>query len=188
MEEPADAKLAEGVVETVIEAPGWSAAMPDLAAAAEAAARLALEADGRAPEGYTLALLACDDGRIADLNAAFRGKPAPTNVLSWPAFPGAPPQTTPPPAPSDARDDPPIFLGDVAIALQTTEAEARAAGLDLKDHTIHLILHACLHLLGYDHQSEADADRMEGIETAALAKLGIADPYSRGDAAHPHPD
>jgi probable rRNA maturation factor len=57
----------------------------------------------------------------------------------------------------------------------------------LKDHVIHLILHGCLHLLGFDHEAEADAETMEGIETRALARIGVADPYTRGDAGQPHP-
>jgi len=184
-----DARAAPRLVELVVEAEGWALALPDLADLAEAAARRALAASGREPEAYEIALLACDDARIAALNAAFRGKEAPTNVLSWPAF-----ETLPPPGAvreSALASDPAARrtpLGDVAIALETVRREAEAASLPLKDHAIHLILHGCLHLLGYDHATEAEADLMEGIETRALAELGIDDPYSRGDAAHPHPD
>ena len=169
----------EPVVDLVVEEEGWLDALPDLAGVAERAARLALDAAGVAPEGREIALLACDDARIAELNAGFRGKPAPTNVLSWPAFPLAPPRPgeAPPPPP-----DGPTPLGDVAIALQTTLREAADAQRPLKDHATHLILHACLHLLGYDHETEADAVLMEGIERRQLAKLGIADPYEEGDA------
>ena len=75
-----------------------------------------------------------------------------------------------------------IYLGDVAIALETTRKEADEAAIPLKDHVIHLILHGCLHLLGYDHITEAEADLMEGIESRALQSIGLADPYRRGDA------
>lgn len=167
------------LVDLVIEAPGWQRALPDLAPAAETAAAAALRGAGLAPAGYTVCLLACDDARIARLNAEFRGREVPTNVLSWPAFelapaePGAPPGR--PPAPAAGR---PCHLGDLALALETARSEAESRGVSLKSHVIHLILHGCLHLLGYDHQAEADAARMEGLETSLLGGLGIEDPHS----------
>lgn len=172
------------LVDLVVEEAGWVEALPDLADVAERAARLALGGAGIAAEGYEIALLACGDARIAELNAGFRGKPAPTNVLSWPGFdlaperPGAAPLT--PPAPGAG---PPVTLGDVAIALQTVRREALDFQRPLKDHVTHLILHGCLHLLGYDHQTGADADVMEGVERRQLASVGIDDPYERGDVA-----
>ena len=80
----------------------------------------------------------------------------------------------PPPATPESQ---PILLGDVAIALQTCAREAKAASKPLKNHVTHLILHGVLHLLGYDHETSEDAERMEGIEREALAKAGIPDPY-----------
>ena len=177
----------EPVVEVIVEAAEWEAALPDLAGAAEAAARAALAAAGVGAAGRAIAVLACDDERIAELNAGFRGRARPTNVLSWPAFPLAPPGPgLPPPAPPAGAE----HLGDVALALQTATREAEERGISLKSHATHLILHACLHLLGYDHEREEDAVLMEGIETRALRRLGIADPYLIVDpgAAVPHPD
>jgi probable rRNA maturation factor len=176
--DPAAAPL----VDLVVEEEGWLAALPDLAEVAERAARLALEGAGIAPEGREIAVLACDDTRIVALNAEFRGKPAPTNVLSWPTFDLASLRAgeAPPPPPEG-----PSPLGDVAISLQTTVREANDAGRPLKDHATHLILHACLHLLGYDHETGADAVLMEGIESRQLARLGITDPYDEGDAGTP---
>ena len=168
------------IVDTVIEDPRWETALPGLAGTAETAARAALAAAGRRPEGWTLCLLACDDARIAGLNGQFRGRAAPTNVLSWPAFAALPPD----PAPGAA----PLHLGDLAIALETTQGEAISADLPLKDHALHLILHGCLHLLGYDHESEAEAVVMEGIETRVLTGLGLADPYSRRGAPEAYPE
>jgi len=169
------------LVDLVVEDPRWEEALPDLAEAAETAARAALEGAGVAAEGREISLLACSDERIAALNAEFRGKPAPTNVLSWPALDlAADTPGTPPKAPPEGLD----MLGDVAIALETTQAEALAASRPLKDHAIHLILHGALHLLGYDHERDADADLMEGIERRELARLGIEDPYAEGDAGH----
>ncbi len=180
--------MSDGLVELVIEEPAWTETLPEIEALADTAARLALEAAGLDPARWTLCLLACDDGRIAGLNRDFRARAAPTNVLSWPAFelvpehPGARP-AAPPQSAAGLRQS----LGDVAIALQTTRREAGASATPLKDHVIHLILHGCLHLLGFDHEAEADAETMEGIETRALARIGVADPYTRGDAGQPHP-
>lgn len=175
------------LVDLVLEDPRWESA--GLGPLAERAARAALAAAGVDPEGYEIALLACADARIAVLNAEFRGKPAPTNVLSWPAHelsPDAPGRTPfPPPEPGE---DFPEGLGDIAIAYDTAAAEAEAAGIPLGDHAFHLVLHATLHLLGYDHETEADAALMEGIETRTLVSLGYADPYSRSEAAAAVPD
>ncbi|MCL5778323.1 rRNA maturation RNase YbeY [Limibaculum sp. FT325] len=174
------------LVDLVVEEPGWLEALPDFAEVAERAARMALEGADVPPEGYEIAILACDDARIAALNADFRGKPMPTNVLSWPAFdlsPARPGDAPMPPPPGESGV--PVPLGDVAIALQTMRREAESASIPLKDHAIHLILHGCLHLLGHDHESDEDAALMEGIERRALLAAGIADPYSEGDAAEP---
>ena len=180
--------MSDGLVELVIEEPAWSEAVPELEVLAGTAARLALEAAGLDPERWSICVLACDDTRIAALNRDFRARSAPTNVLSWPAFELAPalPGERPaaPPQPATGPRQP---LGDVAIALQTTCREAGASATPLKDHVIHLILHGCLHLLGFDHEAKADAETMEGIETRALARIGVADPYMRGDAGQAHP-
>lgn len=168
-----------GLIALAVEEPAWLAELPELEGLAAAAAGLAIEAAGLDPARFEVSILACDDARIARLNLDHRGKAGPTNVLSWPAFalapvhPGALPPA--PPAPPPGARQP---LGDVAIALETARREAREQGIPLKDHTIHLILHGCLHLLGFDHGTEADAETMEGIEIRALARLGIPDPYS----------
>ena len=154
------------LVETLVEDERWAAA--GVEALAEAAARAALSAAGRDPVRHEISLLACDDSRIARLNADFRGRPAPTNVLSWPAFADAPP----------ALDAGRLFLGDLALAFETCAREAEAAGLTLRDHAAHLVVHGVLHLLGHDHASDADAEAMETLETIALASMGIANPYS----------
>lgn len=164
------------LVDLVIEDPRWEG-LP-LSALAEQAAELALSHAGIETRDVEIALLACDDARIATLNSAFRGKDNATNVLSWPAldlFPdtagGAPLRTIP--------DDPtgPVALGDIAIAWETVMAEADSAGIPAEHHILHLILHACLHLLGYDHQIDTDAEIMENLEVQALASAGIASPY-----------
>lgn len=167
------------LVDLIIEAEDWQTALPTLAQEAEGGAQIALQGAGVTPEAYSISLLACDDDRIAALNRSFRGRDTPTNVLSWPAFqlaaaaPGAEP-TKPPHAPHSGRTP----LGDVAIALQTCAREATSSAIPLKNHVTHLIVHGCLHLLGYDHQTQADAEVMEGLERRMLREIGIPDPYA----------
>lgn len=163
------------LVETVIEDARWQAF--GLAVLAERAARAALAGVGVPTDGFVISLMGCADARIAGLNADFRGKPQPTNVLSWPsvdrrAGTGAAPE---PPVPGDT--DAPESLGDIAIAWETTVREAEAQGKAMMDHVLHLIVHAMLHLLGYDHLDEKDAALMEGLEVQILASLGVSDPY-----------
>lgn len=150
------------LVDVVIEDPRWQDL--DIEALAERAARAAVVAEGLDPSGCEIALLAADDARIAALNAEFRGKPTPTNVLSWPSG------ETPPPGE-------PRFLGDLALAYETCRAEAAAAGLPEADHVTHLVVHGVLHLLGHDHVDPAEGDAMEALETKILASLGVANPY-----------
>jgi probable rRNA maturation factor len=111
--------------------------------------------------GAGLAILLTDDARQQALNAGFRGKDAPTNVLSFPAAVGA----------EDGE------LGDIALAFGVCVREAEAQGKSLADHLSHLTAHGVLHLLGYDHESDAEAEAMEARERDILAGLGVADPY-----------
>lgn len=124
-----------------------------------------------------ISLLACNDARIAALNADFRGKPQPTNVLSWPADERAAAEPGGVPALPRPGPDGMIELGDIAIAHDICAREATEAGRSLADHATHLIVHGVLHLLGYDHDRDADAALMERIEVEILGKLGISDPY-----------
>ena len=158
-------------VETLIEDPRWAAI--DLAALADRAAAATLRHLGLAPEAWEICLLACDDAKIAALNGDFRSIPRPTNVLSWPAADRAPDTPgAPPPLPQAGED-----LGDIAIAYETCAAEAHTQTIPFPDHLQHLIVHAVLHLLGYDHETEADADLMENTEIKILATLGVSNPY-----------
>ena len=164
------------LTEVVIDEPAWQALdLPALAERAFAATLRALDLPAR---GWEIAVLACDDARIAALNAKFRGRPRPTNVLSWPALPLVPAAPgLAPPAPPAPNGPMPIALGDIAIAWQTCTAEAAAQGKEPADHVTHLLVHGLLHLLGYDHVDDRDAALMEGLETRILANLGITDPY-----------
>ncbi len=164
------------LVETVIEDARWEAL--GLATLAEGAGRAVLTGLELPVRGFSISLMGCDDARIALLNADFRGKPTPTNVLSWPSaergaeFAGEAPQ---PPRPGPADD--PESLGDIAIAFETCAREAGDQGTPMVAHVTHLIVHGVLHLLGYDHIEEEDAAVMEGLEVRILASLGVSDPY-----------
>lgn len=166
----------EPLVDTVIEDARWRAA--GLPALAERAVAAVLADRGLDPAGFQVCIMGCDDTRITGLNAEFRGKPAPTNVLSWPAEDLARGEAGREPArPSAGASGDPRGLGDIALAYDTCAAEAAAQGKALADHAAHLVVHATLHLLGYDHTVEADAELMETAETRILSRLGITDPY-----------
>jgi probable rRNA maturation factor len=143
-------------VEIEVEDAAWTDALPD----AEAIARRAADAALVGIEGEVVVLLS-DDGAVRDLNARFRDKNSPTNVLSFPAPDNAHPH-----------------LGDVALAFGVCRSEAAAQGKTLADHLSHLVVHGVLHLLGRDHMDDAEADAMEAEERSILAELGVADPYA----------
>lgn len=154
------------LVDAVVEDPRWQEC--GLADLAETAARAALASIGRDPGHCEIGLLGTDDTGIAKLNAEFRGSTGATNVLSWPAHPMH--ATTP---------SEPQYLGDIALAYDTCAREAELAGIPLGAHASHLVVHGVLHLLGHDHQSEPEAERMETLEAKILARLGLPNPYSR---------
>lgn len=122
---------------------------------------------------HEVSVLAASDDRIAQLNAEFRGKPAPTNVLSWPSIDLS--AERPGDTPDLARALP--ELGDIALSYGVCTTEAQDAGKPLEDHVTHLIVHGLMHLLGFDHLRDKDAALMEGLESRILAALDIADPY-----------
>jgi probable rRNA maturation factor len=165
----------EAIVDCVIEDARWAAF--GLEPLAERAAQATLVELGLVTHGYLIVVMGCDDARIAALNADFRGKPQPTNVLSWPSEergadrPGAVPAFAEPDA-DDATE-----LGDMALAWETCAREAVEQGKAHADHVMHLVVHGMLHLLGYDHVDDADATLMETTEARILASLGVADPY-----------
>jgi probable rRNA maturation factor len=116
-----------------------------------------------------LAVMLTDDAGIRTLNSNWRGIDKPTNVLSFPALP-----PTGPAGPGDA----PRMLGDIAIAYETTRKEADDEQKPFDHHLSHLAVHGFLHLIGYDHESDGDAESMETLEQEILAQLGIPDPYA----------
>lgn len=159
----------------VIEDDRWQAV--DLETLAEAAAQATLSHLGLDADQAELSLLACDDARIMALNADFRDKPRPTNVLSWPAEERGAVTPGGDPLPVEPGIDGLLELGDIALAYETCAAEAQAAEKPLADHVTHLIVHGLLHLLGYDHENDPDALLMEGLEREILGKMGLDDPY-----------
>ncbi|SMX44573.1 rRNA maturation RNase YbeY [Actibacterium lipolyticum] len=164
------------LVETLIEDDRWSDA--GLPALAEQACRATLARLDLTPDQFEISLLACDDARISILNADFRGKPSATNVLSWPADDlAAEDDGGTPEHPETGFEGMPEELGDIAIAFETCTREAQEQGKAFSAHVTHLLVHGCLHLLGYDHIREQDAALMEGLEVEILATLGLADPY-----------
>ena len=146
------------MIEVEIESPAWTETLPDAEGLAARAATAALA--GADQTGDVVVLLTGDD-EIAELNQTYRGKPGPTNVLSFPS-------------PETARP----HLGDIAVAYGVTAREAAEQGKPLSDHLMHLVAHGVLHLVGYDHEDEAEAEAMEALERRVLAGLGAPDPYA----------
>jgi probable rRNA maturation factor len=116
-----------------------------------------------------VSLVFTDDASIREINAEWRSQDKPTNVLSFPAFPLTPGKMPGP------------MLGDIVVAQETLVREAQALGKPFDEHLSHLLVHGFLHLFGYDHMEENDAERMEGLETRILASLGLSDPYGDSD-------
>ncbi|MBE7183118.1 MAG: rRNA maturation RNase YbeY [Methylobacterium mesophilicum] len=156
-------------IEASVEAGAW----PDedrLAAIALDAVEAALgELDETLPPETELSLVFTDDRAIRVLNRDWRKKDKPTNVLSFPA---------PEPLPGVAM---PASLGDIVLAFETVSREAEAENKGFDSHLTHLIVHGFLHLLGFDHEDDAEAEAMEAVERRVLARLGIADPYAETD-------
>lgn len=148
-------------------------ALPEREALARRAAHAVFEVLGAPEPELELSVVFTSDGTVAELNRTWRGKAGPTNVLSFPAATKAagPGQGT---------------LGDIVLAAGVVRAEADAQSKPLANHTVHLIIHGILHLLGHDHADDATAEAMERLEAETMARLGLPDPY--GDATAPGRD
>jgi probable rRNA maturation factor len=146
-------------------------------ALAERAAAAAIERTPHGPLATTPALVEVSvrltsDEEVRHLNAQYRGKDKPTNVLSFPMVQPDLLETV-----SQNSDDGEVLLGDIVLAHGVCVAEAAERGIAVEDHATHLLVHGVLHLLGYDHLDDGEAEAMEAIERDALGHLGIADPY-----------
>jgi probable rRNA maturation factor len=164
------------LIEIEIEDPAWTQALPNVEALSMAAAAAALKAPSvsfadRSPESggasRRVVILLAGDAAVQELNARFRGQDKPTNVLAFPAAP-----------------NPEGHLGDVALGYGVCAREAARQGKPLAHHLQHLVAHGVLHLLGYDHMNDDEAQEMEGLERVVLAGLGVADPYAAGERDH----
>jgi len=152
-------------VDVVMDDADWLAFGDADAAVQSAAQALATHPNIIAGSAEAVIALSSDD-EVARLNGTYRHKPKPTNVLSFPAAD----------TPNRAADDPRV-LGDIILARETILAEAAEQGTPVRHHLQHLVIHGLLHLLGYDHETEPDAERMEALEITVLSRLGIANPY-----------
>lgn len=171
-ERPAD----EGTeIAVSVRCAGWRNDLPDAATLSRRATRAVLAAVG-VGDPVEVSLVLADDAFMAKLNRDYRGQDRPTNVLSFRNFDAAPrgPRAALPRGYAAA----PTLLGDVVVAYETAAREASAADRRLADHLCHLVVHGVLHLLGYDHENDLDAEAMERLELSILAGLGIADPYA----------
>lgn len=161
-------------ITVTVEDAAWSQACDDVAARVEAAVRAAIiaarsDSDAGAPlpktaSAYEMGVVLTDDGRVQKLNREWRDQDKPTNVLAFESL-------------DEPPEGAPWQLGDVIVAFGTTAGEADAGGLALADHLSHLVVHGALHLFGYDHILDEDAEEMEALETRVLAGLGVAAPY-----------
>jgi probable rRNA maturation factor len=146
-------------VDLIVEDDGWTQLAGKTVLADQAVAAAAAELPS--VRAGVIAILLTDDASVASMNEQFRGKPGPTNVLSFPAAVNVE-----------------NHLGDIALAWGVVESEARDKACSVADHLRHLIIHGFLHLQGYDHQADEEAEIMEAIECRALSRLGVANPYT----------
>lgn len=153
-------------VDIRIAAAGWRKALPDISTSLRRAVRGALKSELPVQAETALSILLTDDAEMRKLNAGWRAKDKPTNVLSFPAEAAFDPKR------------PPAYLGDIALGLATCKREAAEQGKPLSDHVAHLAVHGVLHLIGYDHMTDEEANAMEPREVEILSGLGIADPYA----------
>ncbi len=161
-------------VEFVATSPRWRAALAARKLGREAIEASVGECGVALRRGAELCVHLADDAHVRELNARWRGLDKPTNVLSFPA------------ADADHLDEARL-LGDVVLAFETVAREAEDEGKPLADHYRHLIVHGFLHLIGFDHEDEADGEVMEAMETHILAGLGVPDPYRAGELAEAAP-
>lgn len=160
------------MIDIEIEDDAWAEALPDAVILVRAAALAALDGANMRPKDAAadaglVAVLLTDDEAVSELNAEYRRKAGPTNVLSFPA-----------------AQNPEGFLGDLALAYGVCAQEAEQQNKSLADHLQHLVAHGVLHLVGYDHMNEDEAAEMEGLERRILAGLGVADPYAAEQGDH----
>jgi probable rRNA maturation factor len=149
------------VIDILVKDSDWLAAFPEHEEHITRAIIHALNILG-ATKPYELSIVLTGDAEIQELNKKWRGKDKPTNVLSFP-------------------QDEETLLGDIILSLQTIQAEATAQAKPFGDHLSHLTVHGLLHLLGYDHEEDSEAEEMEGLEIEICEGMGIKNPYAEDD-------
>lgn len=157
-------------IDISVESPLWDE-LPGAAQTARGAIEAALADHGSAE--VELSVVLAEDARIRELNRTWLGKDKPTNVLSFPA--------------AESAGGKLRFLGDIVLAFETIKREADAERKSLEHHVAHLAVHGTLHLLGYDHGSDSDAESMEDRERSILGRLGISDPYAPVESKRTEP-
>jgi probable rRNA maturation factor len=160
--------MSDPLVDLAIEDERWDHAVPDLESLVTRAVVAGLAVAPERPKGLVeVSVLLADDVAVQELNRTWRDKDKPTNVLSFPA------------APQPRHAEVAMPLGDVVLAYETMVRESEEQGKPLQNHLVHLLVHGTLHLVGQDHElGLAEAEAMEALEVAALATLGIPDPYA----------
>lgn len=161
MSDKRPSKRARIGVEIVEDAGDWSF-LENVQGLVEAAASEVATEPSLKLKSASVTVALSDDTSVAQLNGQYRGKPKPTNVLSFPAGPGA----------GNG------YIGDIVLAAETVKREAATEDVPVEHHFQHLVVHGVLHLLGFDHETETEAEAMEKLEIGILARLGIANPYT----------
>jgi probable rRNA maturation factor len=157
--------IAPVTADILVTADCWQAE-PDAETLVQRAIEAAAQQAPASAEAAEVAIVLTDDSGIKTLNRDWRGIDKPTNVLSFPA------------AQAPAGSAQPRMLGDIAIAYEITRREAESENKPFAHHLSHLAVHGFLHLIGFDHETDADAEKMEGLERTILASLGVPDPYA----------
>jgi probable rRNA maturation factor len=169
-ETSAPALAADDAIDVVVESPLWvEAGLTPETLAREGVDAASVELGTK--QDRSVAVVFADDALLRRLNAQFRDKDTPTNVLAFPALDPI----------SGCGEPGPASLGDVVLGFESIAGEAAALGISLRARALHMVIHGYLHLHGYDHQTENDAHEMESMERNSLARLSVADPYEADD-------
>ncbi len=126
------------------------------------------QGEATTPDNFELSIVLTSDAAVQELNRDYRGKDHPTNVLSFPGYEDA-----------SLLPGQPLALGDIILAYETLDNEAKAQGKTFRQHLAHLLIHGFLHLLGYTHETDSDAQLMESMETNIMKRAGFPDPYQQ---------
>ncbi len=151
-------------IEITVEEPRWQKALPNCDSVVQTIVQIVLETVATYLTAYEISIVLANDNFVQKLNRQYRDQDKPTNVLSFPTMDSPTPNR-------------PIILGDVILAYETIKRETEEQNKTLEEHFSHLLIHGVLHLLGYDHQTPAEAEAMEAIEVNILAEFNITNPY-----------